>query len=196
MLLPVLTLDQIKAQYPNFVLWLPNTLIQECPYPSQWGNPKNFSNDPGDPGGKTMDGIIQTEYDTWRVRWGLSRQDVRKSTAQEGDTIYLFSYWLPYCPDLPRGLDGEFFDTSVNEGPGEGVKILQFTLGLDVDGKWGDKTEAAVKGIGNRVPEVITSFAARRHAVYTMTRGYTRFGKDWDRRTTEVRDAALKELAA
>jgi len=178
----------------RFLAWLPNTLTQECPYPSQWGNPKNFSNDPGDPGGKTFDGIIQVEYDTWRVQHGLPRQDVRQMTQAEGDDIYLNNYWFPYCPDLPVGLDGAFFDAAVNEGVGEAVKILQYALGTPNDGKWGPATDAKVKAIAD-VPAAIRAFGARRATVYTETSGFTRFGKDWERRDSEITAAALKDAA-
>ena len=181
------------TDYPNrFLAWLPNTLAQECPYPSQWGNPRNFSNDPGDPGGKTMDGIIQVEYDRFRTQRGLPRQDVRQITEAEGDDIYYSNYWLPYCPELPIGLDGEFFDTAVNEGVVEAVKILQYALGIANDGKWGAQTDAAVKAISS-VKTAILAFAHRRQAVYEMSRGFTRFGADWTRRTTEIEQAALKD---
>ena len=71
-------------------------LAQECPYPGDWINPKNFSNDAHDPGGKTMCGIIQREYDTYRKMKGLPTQDVRKITQEEGYDIYRNSYWLPH----------------------------------------------------------------------------------------------------
>ena len=178
--------------YPQkFLVLLPFTLAQECPYPSNWGNPKNFSNDPGDPGGKTMDGIIQVEYDKWRTQHGLPRRDVRQMTEDEGDDIYYNNYYLPYCPELPDGLNMVFFDSAVNEGVTEAVKILQFSLGLANDGKWGPRTDATVKGIPD-VRAAIKSFSARRHGVYQQSRGYTLFGKDWDRRTNEIEAAALK----
>ena len=186
--------DQLPSNYPRFLAWLPNTLAQEAPYPSQWGNPRNFSNDPGDPGGKTMDGLIQVEFDRWNVQHGLPRADVRTCTEQTGDLIYLNNYWLPYCPDLPAGLDGMFFDSAVNEGTAEGVKILQFSLGLHVDGKWGPLTDAAVKRIAD-VPAAIRAFGKRRAAVYTETSGYTRFGADWERRDSQITSASLKEAA-
>jgi lysozyme family protein len=176
---------------PRFIVCLPFTLAQEAPYPSQWGNPRNFSNDPGDPGGKTMDGIIQVEYDKYRTQHGLPRQDVRLISQAEGDDIYLNNYWLPYCPDLPAGLDMMFFDSAVNEGAGEAVKILQFALKLSVDGLWGPKTESFVKAIKD-VPAAIKAFGARRHVVYDDTRGFTRFGEDWERRDAEITAAALK----
>jgi lysozyme family protein len=186
--------QQSQAFPPRFLSCLPNTLAQEAPYPSQWGNPKNFSNDPGDPGGKTMDGIIQVECDKWRVQHGEPRIDVRQLSEAEGDQIYLNNYWLPYCPELPAGLDMMFFDSAVNEGVVEAVKILQFALGLAPDGVWGPKTDAAVKAIKD-VAGVIRAFGARRSAVYEQTRGFTRFGKDWERRDSEITAASLKMAA-
>ena len=55
----------------------------------------------------------------------------------------------------------------------------------------GPKTEAAVQAISD-VPASIKAFGARRHVVYEDTRGFTRFGKDWERRDAEITAAALK----
>ena len=141
-----------------------------------------------------MDGIIQVEYDLYRTQHGLPRQDVRLISQDEGDDIYYNNYWLPYCPELATGLDMVFFDSAVNEGVGEAVKILQFSLGLANDGQWGPETGAAVKSITD-APAAIKAFSARRHAVYVMSRGYTLFGKDWDRRTDEIQTASLNMVA-
>jgi len=187
--------DQLPSAYPRFLICMPFMLAQEAPFPSQWGNPRNFSNDPGDPGGKTMDGIIQTEYDLWRVQHSLLRQDVRLITQTEGDTIYLNNYWLPYCPDLPPGLDMQVFDAGVNEGPVQGVRILQTALGIVSDGKWGPVTEAKVRGITD-VGAVVKAFGARRAVVYHETRNFTRFGADWERRTSEITAASEKMIVA
>lgn len=179
---------------PRFVICLPFTLAQECPYPSNWGSQRNYSNTPGDPGHGTMDGIIQVEYDLYRTQAGLPRQSVELISQNEGDAIYYGNYWLPYCPELAPGLDLSFFDSAVNEGNGEAVKILQFSLGLANDGQWGPKTDATVKAIAD-VPAAIRAFAARRHGVYNMSRGYTLFGKDWDRRTDQITQASLNMVA-
>jgi lysozyme family protein len=174
----------------RFAACLHFTLMQECPYPSNWGNPRNFSNDVGDPGGKTMDGLIQVEYDRYRAQKGEPRRDVRQCTEDEGDDIYYHKYWLPYCPELPPGLDLSFFDAEVNEGS-HGVEILQHALGISVDGKWGPQTDAAVKGIKN-VSAVIRAFTERRTLMYRGFGGFTRFGKDWERRTSEIGAASLQ----
>jgi lysozyme family protein len=186
---------QLADAYPRFAACMPLMLQQEAPYPSQWGNPRNFSNDPGDPGGKTMDGIIQVEYDSYRVRKGLPRQDVRLISEVEGDDIYLHEYWLPYCPELPPGLDLDFFDAYVNEGKTQAVRILQYALGRVSDGNWGPTTDAAVKAIAD-VGAAVRAFTARRKVVYENTRNFTRFGADWERRTSEIGAAALKMASA
>lgn len=176
---------------PRFLQILPFTLKQECPYPSNWGDPRNFSNDKFDPGGKTDEGIIQIEYDRWRVAHSLPRRDVRQMTQDEGDDIYYTCYYLPYCPDLPNGFVLDFFDANVNQGVSESIKIMQVALGVHNDGKWGPKTDAAVKAASD-VPKLIRAFAARRHVVYTETRNYEHFGVDWDRRNTEIETDSLK----
>ena len=170
----------------RFLICLPFTLAQECPFPNDWTNFKNFSNDPHDRGGATMCGIIQREYDSYRKRKSLPVQSVKLITQQEGQEIYSTEYWLPYCPMLDVGLDLSFFDTSVNEGTHEAVKILQFALHIPVDGMWGSQTQAAVMAIANSTAIVVSKFTARRAAVYRMMPSDQYFDKDWQRRTSEI----------
>ena len=183
------------ADLQRFRACMPFTLAQECPHPADWSNPKNFSDDPHDPGGKTMCGITQREYDHYRKSRGLPVQDVRKIGAAEGEDIYDKSYWLPDCPLLPAGLDLCLFDAAVNEGPLQAIKILQAALGIAADGEWGPRTDAAVKTIGD-VAGVIKAFTARRSAVYRETRGFQYFGTDWLRRAQEIGGESLKMAAA
>jgi len=182
--------NQEPADLLRFKACLPYTLGQECPLPADWSNPKNFSDDVHDPGGKTMCGITQNEYDRHRKLHGLPLQDVRKITVQEGEDIYDQSYWLPHSPLLPPGLDLCLFDASVNEGPFQAIKILQAALGIAADGQWGPQTDAAVKAIAD-VSAVIRAFTARRGAVYRETRGFQYFGADWLRRAHEIGAEAL-----
>lgn len=163
--------------------------------PGVWNSPKNFSNDKRDPGGETQCGIIQREFDSYRKRKGEHVCSVRLITRAEGEDIYDSNYWLPYCPKLPVGLDLSFFDSSVNEGTHEAIKILQYSLDLETDGAWGGHTDLAVRGIDN-VPMTIRRFAGRRSAVYRMTRGDQYFDEDWQRRTIEIRDTSLKMAGA
>ena len=112
-------------------------------------------------------------------------QPVRNITYAQGESIYLNSYWLPNCPTLPPGLDLCVFDTNVNMGPGEGTMILQYVLGISVDGIWGPQTAAAVAGITD-VVSVINAYTARREAVYRTFGGFSEFGGDWIRRAQTI----------
>lgn len=174
----------------RFDLCLPYTLAQEAPYPNDWTNPHNFSNDAHDPGGKTYMGIIQREYDAYRKSKNLPTQDIRKITQAEGEDIYRDSYWLPDCPNLPAGLDMCFFDSAVNEGVTEAVKILQFSIGIANDGDWGPLTTKAVAGCTN-VAGAINNFTARRETVYQEMPGFKYFGDDWIRRSKSIGATAL-----
>jgi len=174
----------------RFLECLPYTLEQECPYPKDWTNPRNFSNDAHDPGGKTMCGIIQREYDSWRKHQGLGVRDVRQLTEAEGRAIYMTNYWFPECPKLPTGLDLQFFDEAVNTGSAEATKVLQYALGITVDGEWGPMTDAAVSTIRD-IPKVVRYFTVRRLHVYQEMRGFVYFGTDWTRRTQEIGRTAL-----
>ncbi len=180
----------------RFETCLPFTLIQECPLPSDWSNPRNFSNDKHDPGGKTMCGIIQREYDLWRKGHGLPTQDVRLMTREEGEAIYQIGYWLPHCDNLTPGMDLQFFDTSVNMGTTEATRILQVVLGLNGDGAWGPLTNAAVALLVKDTSEKIRAFTNRREAVYRSFGSFQYFGTDWIRRSQEIGAEALKMAGA
>lgn len=174
---------------PQFLLCLPDTLAQEAPFPRDWTNKRNFSNTPGDPGGATMDGIIQSEFNRYCDENHLAHTSVINITQTEGYTIYWQSYWLPRCPGLKPGANLVYFDTNVNEGPGEATKILQVALGISNDGIWGPATQAAVDGISD-VVTFIQAFTARREAVYRMLPGFGEFGTDWIRRSVEIGNQA------
>lgn len=179
----------------RFLICWPFVLAQECPFPRDWSNVRNFSNDAHDPGGKTMCGIEQREFDHYCIRNHLETRDVRLITKEQGIDIYENCYWLPYAPRLPVGLDLSFFDSAVNESTTEAVKILQHALSIPVDGLWGPITTMAVRQITHVAP-VISAFTLRRADVYRITANFKRFGNDWERRTQEIGAESLKMAAA
>ena len=75
----------------RFLACWPDVLAQEGPYPNDWSNPANFSDTPGDPGGATRDGIIQTEYNLYLQANHWPGRSVRNITYAQGETIYLNS---------------------------------------------------------------------------------------------------------
>lgn len=175
----------------RFLECLPFILAQECPHPTDWTNPRNFSDDAHDPGGKTFCGIIQREYDQYRKQHMLPTRDVRLLTQEEGYDIYRQTYWMPHCPIMPAGLDLVYFDESVNAGCTEANKVLQRALGISADGLFGPQTVAAVAAIKD-VGAVISRFTSCREAVYREMKGFAYFGRGWISRCVAINGDADK----
>jgi lysozyme family protein len=91
-----------------------------------------YSNHPDDPGGPTMKGVIQREYDAWRKRLGNHPRPVRQIGEDELREIYRGEYWDAMgCDDLPTGMDLCVFDAAVNSGVGRAKAWL--TSAQDID---------------------------------------------------------------
>jgi len=89
-----------------------------------------WTNDPHDPGGATMWGIIQREYNAYRDRHDQPRQSVRNISVAERDDIYKREYWdAMSCDGLPAGLDYCTFDAAVNSGTGRATAWLKASGG-------------------------------------------------------------------
>jgi lysozyme family protein len=182
----------------HFLVCLPFTLVQECNVytgtAADWSNPKNFDDDPHDPGGETQCGITNGEYIIYLKQQNLPTVDVRKITQAQGEAIYLASYWNPNCSKCAPGLDLCVFDENVNAGPRRSTILLHSCLGLVADGIWGPQTDAAVAAISNATP-IIKAFIADREAYYRSLSTFKYFGTDWIRRSQEIGAEALKMAA-
>lgn len=158
-----------------------------------------FSNTPGDHGGATRYGIIQTEYNVFRHSAGLPLQSVNLISKAEYEAIYWQSYWQPHCPQLPPGLDLSVYNINVNGGPSRGTRLLQACLKLTVDGIWGPATTAAVSKIGDPT-SIIVAFHADERAFYQGIINYDhsqqKFASDWFGRNDRCEKLSLKMAAA
>jgi lysozyme family protein len=156
----------------RFVACLPWTLREEG----------GDSDDKHDPGGCTHEGIIQSEYNVYRRLHGLPIRSVFKADNTEVDQIYYVSYWKPWCSIMPAGVDLDFFDNSVNEGPHAAIIILQRALGVDADGHIGIITRGALteqtQGSDHTIG-LLEKLKAARAAYYRGLRIFRYFGKDW-----------------
>lgn len=178
---------------------LPFTLKEEGPVPSDLRNAKNYSNDAHDAGGMTMDGIIQREYDKWRIAQGLPTRWVRNIDPAEVRTIYRAEYWMPWCPKVPAGLDLCVFDTNVNNGVHTGIVLLQRALGVTSDGIFGSQTNlacAALKTDAKSLQIAIGKYYAARRSYYMALRDFRYFGTDWLRRDLNIEREAFAMVAA
>lgn len=150
-----------------------------------------YSNDPVDPGGATMKGVIQEEYDAWRSGRGLTCRSVREIGANEVSTIYRENYWQPLrCSDLPPGVDLAVFDFGVNSGVGVAIKKLQRAVGVAADGHIGSITLDAVRSVSRET--LIPDYMNMRRAYLRQIKTFWRFGKGWLRRCDGVEIAAKR----
>lgn len=183
----------IPGTDPEFDKCLPDAEVQEgVPWSTGVGPLKAYSDDKHDPGGMTMEGITQREYDLKRRQWGLPTQWVRNISKDEERTIYFTDYWMPYCPVLPAGLNLEFFDLDINGGQHRAVTTLQRVLALHDDGVWGPMTDDAVMTLtaAGDVVTAIRAYKDQREAFYRSLGTFRYFGSDWIRRSEEVEKEA------
>jgi lysozyme family protein len=165
---------------------------------AHWGN----GDDPDDSGGRTSRGITQREYIAYCEIAGIKgNMDVYEAPNPVVDDIYHKSYWNPWGPVMPPGVDYMLFDDSVLSGPEQAIRIMQqgliglgFNLGpTKDDGHIGMLTSAAL--IKAKPVDLIGSMAARRYARYeAIVRAAPKdlkFERGWDNRIVFAKANAL-----
>lgn len=127
-----------------------------------------LSDDPRDPGGRTMRGVTQRTFDRYLANIGAAPRDVATITDAELGQIYRSGYWDAVGADaLPPGLALVAFDCAVNHGPRRALEWLR---------------EGATTPVGMTV---------RRMQHYTdLTELWAVYGRGWARRAYAVLDAA------
>jgi lysozyme family protein len=134
------------------------------------------SNDPHDPGGRTMEGVTQATYDAYRAKKALGRADVFAMGAVERDEIYRKEYWDRIKGDgLLPGEDLCVFDLAVNSGPMRASGIRAKILA-----KPGISTDQLIHGI----------CAYRLSFLYALPT-WRYFGASWGRRVAACEATAI-----
>lgn len=132
-----------------------------------------YSNHPADPGGVTLNGVIQRVYDQDRDARGLPRQPLTPAMLGvpewivERDGIYERLYWQPCAgPALPRGVDYVVLDMCVNAGIARGWSMLMKVLELETMRPWSPLADVlpAIKAKGTR--NVIRAYGEERRRFY------------------------------
>ncbi len=143
-----------------------------------------ITNDPNDPGGLTRYGV------SLRANPELGADGIRKLTKAGAKAIYLEKYWKPSkAESLPEVLRLPIFDSAVNQGVTGSAKLLQRALnelgyGLEVDGKIGPRTLAAVKKAN--ALDLAAVFLRQRLIAYRGDRNYQLYGAGWERRVFTI----------
>lgn len=157
---------------------------------SEGGN----DDDPDDFGGRTSRGITQREYDAYRSTKSNLPSDVWKAPQSAIEAIYQQSYWQPWCPQFPDGVDYVFFDISVLHGPGRAATWLQTALNVDADGHIGIITLTALKSTNPSAAISAITALRREHfnGIVKKTHSQQKFLKGWLARANRVENDALK----
>jgi len=133
-----------------------------------------WSNHPKDPGGATMNGVIQRTYDAYRKRKKLPLRSVKFIEPDEKLEIYREGYWnTTACEGREHGEDLCVFDAAVNSGPGRALK-------------WSSAVSA------KHCAGWIKEYCAKRMGFLRGLGTFKTFGKGWSRRVAGIEAAAMK----
>jgi lysozyme family protein len=161
---------------------------------AHWGN----GDDPDDSGGRTSRGITQRECDAYCRMAGLPHGDVYKAPNPVIDDIYHRSYWVPYCPIMPAGVDYMLFDDSVLSGPVTAIMSLQRALGVAADGHIGVLTSEALSKADHKqlVEAIANARLDRYHRIEQARPKDLKFARGWENRVAFAVKNAHTLLAA
>ena len=137
-----------------------------------------FTDNPDDHGGATKYGISQRAY---------PNEDIRNLTEDRAKAIYKQDYWDKVGGDRVKSqaVAENIFDTAVNMGVTTATKLVQLTLEIGVDGKFGPDTLKAVNGVDEKefLAEFTLAKVARYAAICNRDRAQTKFLLGWINRS-------------
>jgi lysozyme family protein len=149
------------------------------------GNEGEYSNDAGDKGGRTWWGVTEGTARDHRCRIhpnGVLAQEFVAGKAKDlAKHIYRTDFWhFDGIKDSRLAL--KLFDITVNVG--SPVRVIQRAAGVEVDGVYGEKTEAALTRVPTEQAIEALSMAVSDKYVDICLRDTSqlKFLKGWERR--------------
>lgn len=125
-----------------------------------------------DPGGETKYGISRRSY---------PGEDIAGMTLDRAKLIYRRDFWGPAgCDTVPPSVRFDLFDTAVNSGPKQAVKLLQRAVQETDDGILGPRTLQAVQSM--QPQRLAAHFNAHRLLLMTDLKNWPSNGRGWARR--------------
>lgn len=167
---------------PNYPACLAFTLSEEG----------GWSDNPKDPGGKTMKGITIGTFR--RYVPNATPEQLRAISDAMLSRIYHDGYWVTVHGDeLPIGVDLMLFDFGVTAGPGRSVRIMQQLLKVADDGIIGPATLKALRAV--QPLHMTTALWKYQLDYYKSLATWPTFGGGWKNRS-ERRLAAANVMVA
>jgi lysozyme family protein len=137
-----------------------------------------FTDNPDDRGGATKYGISQRAYP------GV---DIPSLTEEQAKAIYRQDYWDKVSGDKVKSqaVAENIFDTAVNMGATTATKLVQLTLEVGVDGKFGPDTLRALNAVDEKefLAEFTLAKVARYAAICNRDRTQSKFLLGWINRS-------------
>ena len=147
-----------------------------------------WSDHRSDPGGATMKGITLATFRDWRNNPNASKEALRNIPDAEVASIYEKNYWKASGADAaPWPMSLMVLDCAINQGVSRAVKWSQEIIGVDVDGKPGEKTRRALAVSGR---DEALKLADRREKHYRSLSTFPTFGRGWMNRLNHMRTIA------
>ncbi|MGH1405963.1 MAG: TIGR02594 family protein [Rhodomicrobiaceae bacterium] len=150
-----------------------------------------WSNHKDDKGGPTYKGITLNAYQRAKRDGVLPHYNgndieaLRKLTHNQISLIYETYYWKKAgCQYLSLPIAIALFDAAVNHGPGKAVKLLQSSIGAEVDGEVGPETISLANKKSLEV--TLNNFISVRRTHYKQLKQFHIFGKGWLNRLSQT----------
>lgn len=125
-----------------------------------------------DPGGETKFGISKRSYPS---------EDIRGLTLARAKTLYARDCWGPAgCDAVPDAVKFDLFDTAVNSGVRNALKMLQRAAGVHDDGILGPQTLQAINSMPTA--RLVARYNGQRLEFMANTPQWITFGRGWARR--------------
>lgn len=141
--------------------------------------------DPRDEGGRTGQGVTQSEYTEWLKSKGMRDRDVFTMPDAHRDALYCEKYWDPMQADkMPLPIGYMVFDASIHHGVNFAPKAMQKALNVKVDGIIGKMTLAAANAIDPLVFE--QRMRDLRWARMQTRKSFPTFKDGWEKRLNDV----------
>ncbi|MEP3477061.1 MAG: TIGR02594 family protein [Hyphomicrobiales bacterium] len=159
-----------------------------------------WSNHKDDKGGPTYKGITLNTYQRAKKDGVLPQYNgneieaLRKLTHNQVSLIYETYYWKKAgCQYFSLPIAIALFDASVNHGPIKAIKLLQSSIGAEVDGEVGPETISFANK--EALQNTLNNYISVRRTHYKQLKQFNIFGKGWLNRLSQTEQIANSYLS-